>query len=128
MDSNFSDNQGKYKPLNKVYQEIKRRMSENLENYIELGVPYSISTHQILFDILNDSKIYPNLVSKSVKIAKDVFEKSIPNEAIVMAYIDYYNSEMCFFKYFDAFDCRTTHFVELKSKMILFFEVQKQPT
>lgn len=122
IDSYFLNKQGKFQPaLYAVYQRIKKQIGYAMEDSVEVNVPYTISTHHFLFDIINEPVIQEGIIKKSVEVTKAVFENFIPNEKVGLAYIDSYNSGVVFYQFLDEND--VTYFMVLENKMVMFFEL-----
>jgi hypothetical protein len=124
MDSYFLNEQGKFQPaLYKVYQEIKTRMSYNLQNYIELNVGYTNDINPIMMDILNTSEILTIILAKSLKINKVTFEESIPNCQVGISYINSERPGAAFYLFKDKTE--TTFLMMIGDKLEMFFEIGK---
>lgn len=126
MDSYFLNNQGEFQSaLYTVYQEIKNRMRYNMENYIASNIGYTIDSDPILMDVLNTPDIYKAIESKIIEITKECFEQNIPNEQVGSSYVDSYYSGANFSKFVD--DNETTYIMIVKTKIVMFFEIENKP-
>lgn len=122
--SDFLDTQGKLKTdLYEEYQKVKKRIWDNLENYVELGVPYTTYSHPIFMDIINVPWVHKRIKSGGKEITKEVFEKNIPNEKVGLKYIDLFYPEAIFYSQKNVDDDYTSFTMMIKENVELVYIV-----